>query len=78
MTNSTVSTSILNRKHNAICYHQVQEAQAAGTVQVGWIAGEYNKADIATKTTLSTKRIGHDSVTSVESDVTQSSLVETE
>lgn len=56
VTNSSVPTSVLNKKHNSICYHRVREAQAAGTIRVGWIEGEYNKADIATKTTLSTSR----------------------
>ena len=56
VTNASIPTSMLNRKHNAICYHRVREAQAAGTIRVGWIKGEYNKADLLTKTTLSTKR----------------------
>ena len=56
VTNASVPTSILNKKHNSICYHRVREAQAAGTLRVGWIEGEYNKADLATKTTLSTSR----------------------
>ena len=67
VTNSTVSTSILNSKHNAICYHRVREAQTTGTVQVGWISGKYNKADLATKTTLSTK-MRHDLVSSIFDD----------
>lgn len=54
--NSNTPTSMLNKKHNAICYHKVREAQAAEIIRVAWIEGEYNKADIATKTTLSTKR----------------------
>ena len=65
--NYTVSTSTLNHKHITIFYHRVREAQAAGTVPVGWIAGEYNKADLATKTTLSTKR-RHDLVSSIFDD----------
>ena len=67
VTNSTISTSVLNCKHNAICYHRVRKAQAAQTVQVGWIAKEYNKADLATKTTISTKR-RHDLVSSIFDD----------
>jgi hypothetical protein len=55
-TNASVPSSVLNKKHNSICYHRVREAQAAGTVRVGWIEGEYNKADLATKTTLATTR----------------------
>ena len=53
VTNSSVPTSVLNKRHNAICYHRVREAQAAGIIQVGWIEGEKNVADLFTKTTLS-------------------------
>lgn len=52
VTNSSVPSSVLNKRHNAICYHQVREAQAAGTIMVGWIKGEYNLADLFTKTTM--------------------------
>lgn len=55
-TNASVPTSVLNKRHNAICYHRVREAHTAGTIRVGWIQGEYNKADIGTKTTIPTKR----------------------
>ena len=43
----------LNKRCNAICYHRVREAQAAGMIRVGWIEGEKNVADLFTKTTLS-------------------------
>ena len=56
VTNASIPTSVLNKKHNSICYHRVREAHTAGTIRVGWIQGEYNKADIATKTTIPTKR----------------------
>jgi hypothetical protein len=56
VTNASIPSSTLSKKHNSICYHRVREAQAAGTVRIGWIEGEYNKADIATKTTLDTGR----------------------
>ena len=52
VTNSSIPTSMLNKRHNAICYHRVREAQAAGTIMVGWIMGEYNLADLFTKTTM--------------------------
>ena len=52
VTNSTVPASVLNKRHNAICYHRVREAQAAGTIRVGWIKGEFNLADLFTKTTM--------------------------
>jgi len=53
VTNSSVPTSVLNKRHITICYHRVREAQAAGIIQVGWIEGEKNLADLFTKTTLS-------------------------
>ena len=56
VTNSSIPSSVLNKKRNSICYHRVREAQAAGTIRVAWIDREYNKADIATKTTINTKR----------------------
>ena len=46
---------MLNKSHNAICYHRVREAQGAEVIRVGWIQGEYNQADLVTKTTLSNK-----------------------
>lgn len=39
----------LNKKHNAICYHAVREASAAGWVRVGWEPTESNVADLFTK-----------------------------
>jgi len=53
VTNSSVPTSVLNKRHNAICYHRVRGAQAAGMIRVGWIEVERNVADLFTKTTLS-------------------------
>ena len=34
VTNSSVPASVLNKRHNSICYHIVREAQAAGTLRV--------------------------------------------
>ena len=56
VTNISIPSSILNKKHNSICYHRVQEAHTAGTIRVGGISDKYNKADIGTKTTIPTKR----------------------
>ena len=56
VTNASIPTSMLNRKHNSICYHKVREAHAAGITRVGWILGEYNKSDLLTKTSLGTSR----------------------
>ena len=39
----------LNKKHNAICYHAVREACAAGWLRVGWEPTESNIADLFTK-----------------------------
>jgi hypothetical protein len=39
----------LHKKHNAICFHTVREAVAAGWIRVGWIPTEHNIADIFTK-----------------------------
>ena len=54
-TNVSIPYSVLNKKHNSICYHRFLEAHTAGTIQVGWISGEYNKADIGTKTKIPTE-----------------------
>jgi len=53
VTNSSVPTSVFNKRHNAIRYHRVREAQAAGIIRVGGIEREKNEADLFTKTTLS-------------------------
>jgi len=53
VTNSSVPTSVLNKRHNAICYHCVREPQAAGIIRVDWIEAQKNVADLFTKTTLS-------------------------
>ena len=56
VTNVSIPSYFLNKKHNSLCYHRFREAHTTGTMQVGWISGEYNKADIGTKTTIHTKR----------------------
>ena len=52
--NASIPSSVLSKKHNSICYHKVREMEASGAQRVGWISGDYNQADILTKTTLST------------------------
>ena len=47
--NVSIPHSLLNKKHNAICYHKVRECVAAGWLRVGWIASEDNLADLFTK-----------------------------
>ena len=39
VTNLSIPSSILNKKHNSICYHRFREAHTAGTIQVVWISG---------------------------------------
>ena len=53
VTNTSEPTSVLNKRHSAICYHRVREAQAADIIRVGWIEGKRNEADLFTKTTIS-------------------------
>ncbi|GFH50563.1 gag-pol polyprotein [Chaetoceros tenuissimus] len=52
VTNSSVPASTLNKRHNAICYHRMREAQACGMIQVLWIEGKNNLADLFSKTTI--------------------------
>jgi hypothetical protein len=47
--NSTKPESTLKKKHNAIVYHRVREAQAAGIVRIAKEDGETNLADVRTK-----------------------------
>jgi hypothetical protein len=52
VTNSSNPESVLKKRHNAICYHHVREAVAAGYINVAWIEGKLNVADVFTKTTI--------------------------
>ena len=47
--NTSVPSSVLKKKHNAIAYHRVCEAQAAGIVRIVKEDGETNLADVLTK-----------------------------
>jgi hypothetical protein len=47
--NSTRPESTLKKKHNAIAYHRVREAQAAGVVRIAKEDGETNLADMLIK-----------------------------
>jgi hypothetical protein len=47
--NSSNPESTLKKKHNAIAYHRVREAIAAGTIQLAKEDGQTNLADILTK-----------------------------
>jgi hypothetical protein len=46
---TTKPESALKKKHNAIAYHRVREAVAAGTVRIAWEDSDTNLADMLTK-----------------------------
>jgi len=48
---TSLPSSTLKKKHNALAYHQVREAVAAGIVKVSHIPGTEDVADILTKPT---------------------------
>jgi hypothetical protein len=54
--NESIPESTLMKKHNAINYHAVREAVAAGILRVGKEDGETNLADLLTKVVTSQKR----------------------
>ena len=47
--NTTVPSSVLKKKHNAIAYHRVREAVAAGILHFFYIPTDTNIADVLTK-----------------------------
>jgi len=47
--NTTLPSSALKKKHNAIAYHKVREAVAAGMIRVAHVRSQQNIADILTK-----------------------------
>ena len=54
--NASIPESTLQKKHNAINYHAVREAAAAGILRVGKEDGDTNLADMLTKVLTSEKR----------------------
>jgi hypothetical protein len=54
--NASIPESTLLKKHNAINYHAVREAVAAGIMRVGKEDGETNLADLLTKVIVGQKR----------------------
>jgi hypothetical protein len=54
--NASIPESTLMKKHNAINYHAVREAAAAGIIRVGKEDGETNVADLLTKVLSGEKR----------------------
>lgn len=49
VTNSTVPTSTLKKKHNSIAYHRVREAVAQGILRFAKVHTSENLADLLTK-----------------------------
>lgn len=54
--NASVPESALTKKHNAINYHAVREAAAAGILRVGKEDGDTNLADLLTKVLTGQRR----------------------
>ena len=63
----SIPTSVLNKRHNDICYHRVRGYQAAGILRFWWILEEFNLADLFTKTTM-TGNTRHNLVDSIFSN----------
>src|SRR5687768_17131885 len=51
--NTTLPSSMLKKKHNAIAYHRVREAIAAKIINFAHIDSQVNVADILTKPLVS-------------------------
>ncbi len=49
VTNSTIPSSTLKKKHNSIAYHRVREAIAAKVLRIAWVQTGKNLADLLTK-----------------------------
>ncbi|KAL7570826.1 hypothetical protein ACA910_018896 [Epithemia clementina (nom. ined.)] len=49
VTNATIPTSVLSKRHHALSYHRVREAVASGFLLFHWIDGKKNHADILSK-----------------------------
>ena len=49
VTSATIPQSSLKKHHNALAYHKVREAQAAGILNFYHIDGKENPADVLTK-----------------------------
>ena len=46
---TSLPSSSLNKKHNAIACHKIREAAAAGIIVFAWICTFFNLADVLTK-----------------------------
>jgi len=49
VTSSTMSSSMLNKRHNALAYHRIRAAIACGILKFCHIPGKENPADVMTK-----------------------------
>jgi hypothetical protein len=49
VTNSTIPTSTLKKKHNSIAYHRVRESVAANIIRIAKVHSKENLADLFTK-----------------------------
>jgi hypothetical protein len=49
ITSSTIPTSTLNKRHNALSYHRIRECIASGIINFLHIEGKYNPSDVLTK-----------------------------
>ena len=49
ITSCSIPSSNLKKKHNAIAYHRIREAVAAGIVKLKYVKSQYNLADAMTK-----------------------------
>jgi hypothetical protein len=58
--NVSTPESVLQKKHNAIKYHAVREAAAAGISQVGKEDGQSILADLLTKVSLEARQWDYD------------------
>jgi hypothetical protein len=47
--NTTIPSSVLKKKHNAIAYHRVREAIAARIMKFSYIKSEENVSDVLKK-----------------------------
>jgi len=56
--NSTTPSSMLQKKHNSICYHFIREAVVAHFIHIAFIPSSENLADMLTKPLGATKLKG--------------------
>lgn len=56
VTNASIPHSVLNKKHNAVCYHRVREAIASNIIRIAKEPGTENLADLFTKQLSGPKR----------------------